>query len=298
METRKSLLITALAGVAVTIMVGCSKSYNAPTTTTPPPPPAQSGIVLNTSATLGSYLTDKQNHALYSFANDADGHDSCTGACALLWPAFNIDQLTADKLGSGLDLSDFGSVTTPGGGNQLTYKGWPLYTYAPPSNGANTPEAAGLTSGDGFANLWFVAKPDYTIMLANAQLVGLDGKNYTSTYTEGIGKTLYFTTANGITLYTFTKDSANHNKFTAADFSNNNVFPIYDTSKIVVPSTLSKTDFETIQVAGRTQLTYKGWPLYNFGQDGTTRGSNKAVSVPHPGVWPVAVEGVAKAPAP
>jgi predicted lipoprotein with Yx(FWY)xxD motif len=295
METRKRLLITALAGAAVMIMVSCSKSYNSPSTPIPTPQP---GIVLNTSTTLGSYLTDKQNHALYSFSNDANGADSCTGACALLWPPFNIDQLNAGELGTGLDLSDFGTVTAPGGGNQLTYKGWPLYTYAPPSNGVNTPEAAGLTSGDGFANLWFVAKPDYTIMLANAQLVGLDGNNYTSTYTLGTGKTLYFTTATGITLYTFTKDSANHNKFTAADFSNNNVFPIYDTSSIVVPSTLNKADFTQTQVFGKTQLTYKGWPWYNFGQDGTTRGSTKAVSVPHPGIWPVAVKDVTPAPAP
>jgi predicted lipoprotein with Yx(FWY)xxD motif len=278
------------------IMVSCSKSYNSPTTT--PLPKPQPGIVLNTSATLGSYLTDKQNHALYFFSNDANGADSCTGGCATLWPPFNIDQLTAAELGTGLDLSDFGTVTAPGGGKQLTYKGWPLYTYAPPSNGVNTPEAAGLTSGDGFAGVWFVAKPDYTVMLANAQLVGLDGNNYTSNYTVGIGKTLYFTTATGITLYTFVKDSANHNKFTAPDFSNNNLFPIYDTTSIVVPSTLNKTDFTTTQVFGKTQLTYKGWPLYNFGQDGATRGSTKAVSFPHPGIWPVAVKDVAPAPAP
>jgi predicted lipoprotein with Yx(FWY)xxD motif len=295
METKKSLLITALASAAVMIMVSCSKSYNAPTTQ---PTPAQPGIVLNTSTTLGSYLTDKQNHALYFFSNDANGADSCTGGCATLWPPFNIDQFTAAELGTGLNFSDFGTVTAPGGGNQLTYKGWPLYSYAPPSNGVNTPEAAGLTSGDGFAGVWFVAKPDYTIMLANAQLVGQDGNNYTSAYAVGTGKTLYFTTATGITLYTFTKDSANHNKFTAADFSNNAVFPIYDTSSIVVPSTLNKTDFTTTQVFGKTQLTYKGWPLYNYGQDGTTRGSNKAVSVPHPGIWPVAVKDVTPAPAP
>ncbi len=186
-------------------------------------------------------------------------------------------------------------MTASGGGNQLTYKGWPLYTYAPSVNGVNTAEAAGLTSGDGFSNVWFVAKPDYTIMLANAQLVGLDGKNYTSTYTEGDGKTIYFTTATGFTLYTFAKDSANLNKFTKSDFSNNSVFPIYDTSAIIVPSTLSKTDFGTIQVFGKTQLTYKGWPLYNYGQD-ATRGSNKAVSFPVPGIWPVGVKDVPAAP--
>jgi predicted lipoprotein with Yx(FWY)xxD motif len=296
MKSEKSLFITALITASVMIMVGCSKSYN--NTTTPPPPAVPAGIQLSTSATLGSYLTDNQNHALYFFANDASGQDSCTGGCAALWPPFNIDQLAAAQLGTGLNLSDFGTITSAEGANQLTYKGWPLYTYAPSSNGTNTPEAAGLTSGDGIAGKFFVAKPDYTIMLANAQLIGLDGKDYTSTYTEGIGKTLYFTTASGVTLYTFSKDSANHNKFTKADFSNNTVFPIYDTSSIVVPSSLSKTDFSQTQVFGKTQLSYKGWPLYNYSQDSTKRGLNKAVSFPVPGIWPVAVEGVTHAPAP
>ena len=295
MEARKSLILIATAVAAFVIIEACSKNSNGYGSTQPPPSTTPTGIMLSTSTTLGSYLADNQNHALYFFSNDANGADSCTGACALLWPPFNIDQLTQSKLGTGLNISDFGTVTAPNGKPQLTYKGWPLYTYAPPTNGVNTPEAAGLTSGEAFANVWFVQKPDYTIMLANKQLVGQDGKNYTSNYTEGTGKTLYFTTSTGFTLYTFAKDSANHNKFTKADFSNNTVFPIYDTSLIVVPSILNKSDFSTIQVFGRTQLTYKGWPLYNFSKD-SVRGSTIAVSIPTPGIWPVAVKDVPPAP--
>ena len=275
-------------------MISCKK--NDGTAANQPLPANPQQVVIHNSPTLGAYLTDNQNHTLYFFSNDANGQDACNGACALLWPVFNVDQLTADKLGAGLDLADFGSITSAEGGKQLTYKGWPLHSYAPPQNGTNQPEAAGLTSGDGFAGVWYVAKPDYTIMLANAQLIGADGKNYKSDYSEGIGNTVYFTDGTGLTLYTFSKDSTGVNKFTSADFSNNHLFPIYETDKIVVPSSLNKTDFLSIQVFGRTQLTYKGWPLYNFGQDSTTRGSNKAVSVPRPGVWPVAVKNVDAAP--
>ena len=298
METKKSLCMTALAGASLLIMVSCKKNdgMGATQPIPPSPPVIQQGIELHNSPTLGSYLTDKQDHALYFFSNDADGQDSCTGGCEVLWPAFNVDQLTAAQLGAGLDLADFGSITSATGGKQLTYKGWPLYSYAPPQNGTNQPEATGLTSGDGFAGIWYVAKPDYTIMLANAQLIGQDGKKYKSDFTEGIGKTLYFTNGSGRTEYTFSKDSSSNNNFTAPDFSNNNNFPIYETDKIVVPSSLNKTDFESTQVFGRTQLTYKGWPLYYFGQDGDTRGSNKGISVPHPGVWPVAVKDIQPAP--
>ncbi|MEO8110019.1 MAG: hypothetical protein ABI594_08310 [Ginsengibacter sp.] len=61
-----------------------------------------------------------------------------------------------------------------------------------------------------------------------------------------------------------------------------------------MPSVLDKTLFGTINIFGKKQLTYKGWPLYHFGQD-AVRGSNKAVSVPVVGKLPVAVKDVAEA---
>jgi len=85
-------------------------------------------------------------------------------------------------------------------------------------NGTNTQEAAGQTLGEGIGNIWFVAKPDYTIMLVNAQLVGHDTKSYKSDYTEGIGKTTYFTDDREVTLYTFKLDSLNKNKLQKSIF--------------------------------------------------------------------------------
>ena len=75
-------------------------------------------------------------------------------------------------------------------------------------------EAAGQTGGNGIRNVWYVAKPDYSLMVASAQLVGLDGKNYTSAYVEGTGNTRYFTDAAGRTLYIFTNDKKDTNTFT------------------------------------------------------------------------------------
>jgi predicted lipoprotein with Yx(FWY)xxD motif len=132
-------------------------------------------------------------------------------------------------------------------------------------------------------------------MLANKQLTGLDGNKYKSDYTIGTGQTTYFTDSAGRTLYTYIVDSFNINKFTKPDLSNNNVFPIYEQEKIVVSSILDKSLFGTINVGDKKQMTYKGWPLYYFGQD-LERGSNKSVSVPVPGKWPVAVKNIAEAP--
>ncbi|MDD4969423.1 MAG: hypothetical protein PHT07_08340 [Paludibacter sp.] len=247
-------------------------------------------INLSNSATLGSYLTDKNGYALYFFANDANGANNCTGGCLTNWPIFNIDNLTQDQLGAGLLVADFKSIVTPTG-TQLTYKGWPLYYYAP----AGIQDATGMTNGNGVGGVWFVAKPDYTIMLAKMQLVGADTKNYivspSNVYSVGTGLTTYFTDLMGRTLYSFSPDSANINKYTTADPLHNATWPIYPTDKAVVPSVLDKTLFGSITVFGNKQLTYKGWPMYYFKNDvdanGNFRGSNKGVSVPVPGKWPV-----------
>lgn len=294
MKKRINVLMFILLMSTSFILTNCSKS-------TDPAPVVDTHLIkLANSTALGSYLTDKDGNALYFFSNDADGNNNCTGGCITAWPIFNVAGLTADQLGTGLDFGDFNAISTPNG-NQLTYKGWPLYYYAP----GGVRELPGQTTGDAVGGVWFAAKPDYTIMLAKAQLVGKDGKNYvvsaTNVYSEGVGKTTYFTDLMGRTLYEFAHDSLNINKYTKADFSNNATWPIYETDKIIVPSILDKTLFSSIMVYGKKQLVYKGWPMYYFGPDvdattGKFRASNKGVSVPVPGVWPVFYKDIPGAP--
>jgi predicted lipoprotein with Yx(FWY)xxD motif len=273
------------------VLVSCKKDDDSVT----PAPQDNKEVKFAESATLGKYLTDKEGRTLYFFANDANGQSSCTGGCEAIWPAFFVDNLKQEQLADGLPIGGFGTITNASGKKQLTYKGWPLYYFAPSTGGVNTKEAPGQTGGEGIGGSWFVAKQDYSIMLANTQLIGNDGKNYTGNYTEGSGNTIYFTNDRGVTLYTFSKDKLNTNTFTKNDFSNNPIWPIYETDRIVVPSVLDKSLFGSITVFGKKQLTYKGWPLYFFGQDNTTRGLNKGVSVPAPGVWPVPVKNIVAA---
>jgi len=128
-----SVAIALMSGLLITA-VNCKKNDNSVN----PNPPTQKQISLQTSATLGKYLVNQQNRTLYFFSNDPNGKDSCTGGCQAFWPIFNVDNLTADN-------SDFGSTTSVSGKNQVTYKGWPLYYYAPLVNGTNTQEAPGQT---------------------------------------------------------------------------------------------------------------------------------------------------------
>jgi predicted lipoprotein with Yx(FWY)xxD motif len=252
-------------------------------------------VRLETSALLGKYLVDNSGKTLYFFSNDADGASNCTGGCLTNWPVFYVDS-TKMLLATGLLAADFKTITTPSGAKQTTFKGWPLYYYAP----AGVAEAAGETKGEGVGNVWYVAKPDYSIMIANFQLTGANTLNYLSNYTAGNGRTSYFCDATGNTLYSFARDSALKNKYTRPDFSNNAVWPMYETDNITVPSTLDKTLFEVMTFNGRKQLTYKGWPLYYYGADNNVRGSNKGITVPitqPPGaIWPVVVKAAPLAP--
>ncbi|MDP4221809.1 MAG: hypothetical protein Q8868_00740 [Bacteroidota bacterium] len=273
------LTVTAIA-VSALIVPFCKKDTSNSTT-------SGFAVSLSSSSIYGQYLVDKDGYTLYYFSNDYNGRSSCNGACTQMWPPFYVSGLTAANLGPGLDIADFDTIQV-NGVPQLRYKSWPLYYYAPANGGNNLREPAGQINGEGYSDIWYIAKPDYSIMLENAQLVGGDNQDYKGDYSRGTGTTIFFTDDRGRTLYTFSKDTLNHNTFTKSDFSNNSIWPIYGPSTIIVPSSLDKTLFGTIDVFGRPQLTYKGWPLYYFGAD-NSRGSTKGVSYPTPGIWPVAV---------
>jgi predicted lipoprotein with Yx(FWY)xxD motif len=244
-------------------------------------------VTLETNATLGKILAGADGKTLYFFAADVTGQSACTSAqCVANWPVFYKDN-TKMLLGTGLVSTDFATITRSDGKMQTTYKGWPLYYFANDTK-------SGDVLGENVGGVWYAAKPNYSLYLAAGQLVGNDGKNYTTpnsvSYVEGQGSTIYLTDAVGRTLYGFASDKNNKNNYTRSDFSNNPTWPLLEVTATALqdlPSALKKSDFSSITVFGRDQLTYKGWPLYYFGLDNATRGITKGVSVPRPGVWPI-----------
>jgi predicted lipoprotein with Yx(FWY)xxD motif/plastocyanin len=245
------------------------------------PTPA-ADVRLSEDPELGMILTDAEGYTLYYFTRDALPDTSfCTGGCVTNWPLFYAADLT---VGEGLDSADFSSIEHPDVGMQTTYKGWPLYYF---NNDLNP----GETNGEAVGNVWFVAKPDYSIMLMDNVLVGQDGVTYNSSYEPGEEVVQYFVDGSGRTLYIFINDNFNQNNFTNPDFSNDAVWPIYEEGLGSVASTLDRSMFDSINVFGRRQLTYNGWPLYYFGGD-SLRGDTKGVSVPSPGIWPVAMKNL------
>ena len=280
-------LLLAMTSIGFT---GCDGDDSQdPSNPTPENPAPEEGVNISlvNNTTLGSVLVDSAGKTLYIFTRDVAGDSKCTSeTCLGNWPIFYKAEIHP---GEGLNAADFGTITRTDGAMQTTYKGWPLYYYA-------SDAAAGETNGEAAGNVWFAAKPDYSLMLANAQLTGHDGKSYTSAYEEGTGETQYLTDPSGRTLYIFTNDYRNDNNFTAADLSNNGVWPVFNTDIDALPGILNKDDFGHIEIHGQQQLTYKGWPLYYFQQDAGVRGANKGISFPQPGIWPVITKDIAAAP--
>ncbi|WP_114941314.1 hypothetical protein [Mucilaginibacter endophyticus] len=274
----KNKLIKSSSILVLALVIGltsCSKDNNTPYV--PQPSASNASIQLANNDKFGSILTDKNGRTLYSFAVDAADNSNCNGNCSITWPVFFDANLT---LGTGLKQSDFGVITRDDNSKQITYKGWPLYYYSGDGK-------AGDINGDGVGKTWFVSKPDYTVMLANQQLVGADGVSYDSHYKPGKEVVQYITDDYGRTLYSFILDKANTNNFTKADFSNDHVWPIDQVSKILnVPSILDKSKFGSINVFGKPQLTFNGWPMYFYEDDNGIKGNNKGVS-DGPGAWPV-----------
>jgi predicted lipoprotein with Yx(FWY)xxD motif len=237
-------------------------------------------------SSLGKILTDGYGKTLYFFTKDVAGTSNCSGGCLDAWPIFSVQNLRVD---ASLTTTDFSTITRADGKKQVTYKGWPLYYFA-------SDATAGDVKGENVNNVWVVAKTSYSIMLANTQLIGNDGKLYDSNYKEGTADTQYLVDDMGRTLYGFINDKKNKNNYTRADFSNDATWPIFTADLKDIPSTLDKTLFGTIDVFGKKQLTYRGWPLYYFGLDNKVRGVTKGVSVPRPGVWPILQKTMTNAP--
>ncbi len=70
-------------------------------------------------------------------------------------------------------------------------------------------------------------------MIAETQLVGNDKFYMTVLIRPEPGNTIYITDDRGVTLYRFSKDTANTNTFTKSDFSNDATFPIVQISSSI-----------------------------------------------------------------
>ena len=207
---------------------------------------------------FGKILVDGDKRSLYFFAGDVAGESNCNGGCADVWPPL-IGKVSQLKIAMYLDKDDFSTIQREDGEYQITYKGWPLYYFSPEGDGVR--EEPGETLGDGRGNLFYIAKPNYTVMLGNQSVE------------EGADPVIYMVDDQGVTLYRSINDDENVSNCAGGCAG---VWPPFVApEKLVLPSSLSENDFSEVEREDDLgpQLAYKGSPLYYFTPDEKIRGN-------------------------
>ncbi|MCZ7401577.1 MAG: hypothetical protein O8C61_05090 [Candidatus Methanoperedens sp.] len=246
---KKSFSFFVIFGIlAILLISGCTQKQPAANQTPVQTPVTKSASEQPTvKLTTGNYIVDNAGKTLYFFTKDVTEDSNCSGSCINLWPAFYQEKISVS---SGLISSDFGTITRTDGTKQTTFKGWPLYYFS-------RDVSPGDIKGDGFNNIWFVARPDYTIFIADKDNL------------------IFLVDSKGNTLYNFTKDGAGVSNCKGACL---NLWSVFYSQNIVAPSIINASDFGVItNSAGSKQSTYKQMPLYYFNNDtarGDTNGEN------------------------
>jgi predicted lipoprotein with Yx(FWY)xxD motif len=106
----------------------------------------QHGAFAETPKVSSGRLVNADGMTLYTFDKDVTpGVSACTGGCMSNWPAATASP--TDK-----PSGDWSLLPRADGAQQWAYKGHPLYRYA-------ADKQAGDTKGDGFKEVWHIAKP-------------------------------------------------------------------------------------------------------------------------------------------
>ena len=139
---RTYLAIATIAFAVALAVGGCGGSSNSSgesaygneSTTTNKSTSSESGgggaatlAVKNLGGDVGSVLVDSKGFTLYYFEKDKGGKSACYGACAEGWPPLTTEG--AAKGMGGVQASKLGTTKRNDGTVQVTYAGWPLYTY-------------------------------------------------------------------------------------------------------------------------------------------------------------------------
>jgi predicted lipoprotein with Yx(FWY)xxD motif len=104
---------------------------------------AGSGIVSVNSVDNQKVLADSQGRTLYSADVEKGGRIMCTSGCTSFWTPVSASPGQAKAAATDLNL-DLGVVSRPGGAEQLTFDGKPLYSF--------TEEGPGQLKGNGFVD--------------------------------------------------------------------------------------------------------------------------------------------------
>jgi predicted lipoprotein with Yx(FWY)xxD motif len=151
MRTTNLVIVVGLAALALAMTACASKSSTGTSSGGGTTSDTGSGGSIGTIATadisgVGTVLTNADGMTLYYLQTDDASKVTCTGNCAQAWPP-SIVTGALPTAGSGVT-GTLGTIDDPNGDKQLTYMGWPLYTYSGDS-------APGQVNGQGSGGVWF-----------------------------------------------------------------------------------------------------------------------------------------------
>jgi len=136
---RSILLPTLLIAAAALVIAGCGSSDDPGMSSA-----ASAGGLVSVAKVDGTdVLADSAGKTLYSAAVEKGGKILCVDGCTSFWEPLVATSAEAKQAAGELD-ADLGVVKRPGGQEQLTFDGRPLYSFAE--------EGAGKLQGDGFSD--------------------------------------------------------------------------------------------------------------------------------------------------
>jgi predicted lipoprotein with Yx(FWY)xxD motif len=159
----------ALALIAVLAIAGCGSSSNnssgsssggaygsSEESTTKPAAAKSEGapITVGTAKGVGKVLVDSNGLTLYYFQKDQHGESACYGACEQGWPPLMTEG--APQAGEGAMASKLGTTERKDGTTQVTYAGWPLYTFVEDKK----PGEDNGTDSKAFGASWYPLHPN------------------------------------------------------------------------------------------------------------------------------------------
>jgi predicted lipoprotein with Yx(FWY)xxD motif len=113
-------------------------------------------VAVGNAAGVGQVLVDSKGMTLYYFEKDkkGSGKSACSGACASAWPP--LTGSGAAKATGGAEASKLGTIKRSDGTTQVTYAGWPLYTFVEDKK----PGEDNGTDSKAFGASWYPLHPN------------------------------------------------------------------------------------------------------------------------------------------
>jgi predicted lipoprotein with Yx(FWY)xxD motif len=135
---------------------------------------------------LGTVLVNQKGQTLYMLTSEKGDKIACmaSSGCLHAWPEVDLPSGTkAPTAGSGVKASLLGTVKGATGQTEVTYNGWPLYTFIGDTS-AGSAKGQGLTN---FGGTWYVLNTAGNPVTAKATSAGSSSPASSSTSSGGSG---------------------------------------------------------------------------------------------------------------